>query len=582
MAERAELTGFLDRMRKMVLEEDRQQREQVHKIWKKPLAIRVADGYAIEGVQIIEKNSRGQIVLHCTRNESRFREGDNLCLSQGNPFEDPSFNVVVEEDDETVLLVNVVDLGFDWGEVSRQRTGWVLDLGIVEVSHFYLAALDDTAETFAGRKRILPMLMGEHTPRIDYPRYDRAYEMGEAFELNDKQCEGLAQAYATDSLHLIQGPPGTGKTRLLAHLACALMGDGERVLVTGLTHRAVNNALNKIHEIYPDGMTYKIGPGVRADGLTVDNYEDFADCPASESKEGYIIGATPFALRTSRLRGIDFETVIFDEASQITLPLAIMGMLAGQRYIFIGDPHQLPPIFTAKLPEQLQQSIFEHLEEDGENTTRLITTYRMNNTLTAWPSEQFYDKELESAFPDRRLILKQSPRRLQKIVNPEEPLVFWVIEHSNQSVKAAREAEAAVELIQVLLEAGIPAAEIGVVVPFRAQGRLIRNLLRRHVQAADRNQIVVDTVERMQGQEREVVIVSLTTSNTAFAAEMAEFLFQPQRLNVAVTRPRSKLVIIGSGQLRKTDPIEPHLREQVQLLDGLLSKCAKVFGANHG
>lgn len=582
MANQAELSSFLDRMRKMVLEEDRQQKEQVHKIWKKPLATRVADGYALEGIQIIEKNSRGQIVLHCTRNESRFREGDTLQMSQGNPFEEPSFNVVVEEDDETTLLVNVIDMGFDWGEVSRQRTGWVLDLGVVEVSHFYLAALNDMAETFAGRERILPMLLGAHTPRSNGPRFGRAYDMGEAFDLNDEQCDALAAAYATDSLHLIQGPPGTGKTRLLAHLALALMGDGERVLVTGLTHRAVNNALNKIHEIHPDGMIYKIGPDVRADDLNIDNYEDFANCPAAKAREGYIIGATPFALRTSRLRGIDFETVIFDEASQITLPLAIMGMLAGQRYIFIGDPDQLPPIFTAKLPEQFQRSIFEHLEGDGENMTMLMTTYRMNSTLTAWPSEKFYGRDLISAFPDRELQLKQEPRRLKKVVNPREPLIFWEQPHMNQSVKSAKEAEAAVELIQVFLEAGVPAAEIGVVVPFRAQGRLIRNLLRRHVQTADRQQIVVDTVERMQGQEREVVILSLTTSNTAFAAEMAEFLFQPQRLNVAVTRPRSKLVIIGSGQLRKTEPIESHLQENVQLLDDLLASCAKVFGINHG
>lgn len=72
--------------------------------------------------------------------------------------------------------------------------------------------------------------------------------------------------------------------------------------------------------------------------MNVPNYEYFNSSPFAELEKGYVIGATPFALRTNRLSGIEFETVIFDEASQITLPLAIMGMLSAKRFVFIGDP----------------------------------------------------------------------------------------------------------------------------------------------------------------------------------------------------------------------------------------------------
>jgi DNA replication ATP-dependent helicase Dna2 len=88
--------------------------------------------------------------------------------------------------------------------------------------------------------------------------------------------------------------------------------------------------------------------------------------------------------------------------------------------------------------------------------------------------------------------------------------------------------------------------------------------------------IVVDTVERMQGQEREVVLVSLTTSNAAFAAQLADFYFQPERLNVAITRPRTKLIIVGSSHVLKAEPTDYDQQAWVELLRSLLDQCMKV------
>jgi DNA replication ATP-dependent helicase Dna2 len=85
--------------------------------------------------------------------------------------------------------------------------------------------------------------------------------------------------------------------------------------------------------------------------------------------------------------------------------------------------------------------------------------------------------------------------------------------------------------------------------------------------------IVVDTVERMQGQEREVILVSLATSSPYFAAELADFFFQPQRLNVTITRPRTKLIIVGSSLVLRAEPKEPELVEWVELLRDLLQSC---------
>ena len=129
-------------------------------------------------------------------------------------------------------------------------------------------------------------------------------------------------------------------------------------------------------------------------------------------------------------------------------------------------------------------------------------------------------------------------------------------------------------MIQALLYANVSPVEIGVVVPYRAQGRLIRNLLRNSLADEETARaIVVDTVERMQGQEREVILVSLTTSNAAFAAQLANFFFQPQRLNVAITRPRTKLVIVGSRMVLQAEPNDLIQQDWVEMMKSLLDSC---------
>jgi DNA replication ATP-dependent helicase Dna2 len=167
------------------------------------------------------------------------------------------------------------------------------------------------------------------------------------------------------------------------------------------------------------------------------------------------------------------------------------------------------------------------------------------------------------------------PARFADILEPNEPKVFVDLKHRNATTRSHAEASLVADLIVTLLAAGIAASEIGVVAPYRAQGREIRNLLRAFVPDAHvRRQIVTDTVERMQGQERDLVILSLTTSNPAFAASLAEFFFQPERLNVAITRPRCKLIIVGSSHLLTTAPENLEYQVLVELFQDLISSCA--------
>lgn len=568
---------FLDRLRRLILDEAGTARYTVERLWSKPIATRVAEGHAIEGVRIQRIDRDGYLHLTCDRNLSRFREGDMLCLNRGDPFEPPQCVLTLEREEtpELVVSFNVRDCNVN--ELQRQSDGWVLDEGFLDLSPYLLDALDQVGDTVTGRERVLPVLMGTLRPTMDAPHYERGLAAGELFGLNWSQTEALAQAYASDLVYLIQGPPGTGKTRVLAHLAQLLADEGERVFITAGTHRAINNALNKLTEVAPEIPVIKIGQTLQADDLHVPNYEIFNQSPFAELEKGYVIGATPFASRTNRLNGVEFETVIFDEASQITLPLAVMGMLCAKRFIFIGDHKQLPPVFQAthRGNALVKDSVFGFLAGRGFETM-LSDTYRLNRELTEWPGRVFYANELVPvpAAAERRIEYTNPPARFESILAPQFVKVFLDLGHRNNTTHSQIEASAIADLVLTLLESGVPANEIGIVTPYRAQAREIRHLLHRVVpEPGQRREIVVDTVERLQGQERDVILISLTTSNPAFAADLAEFFFQPERLNVAVTRPRKKLIIVGSRHVLNAQPDELELLQGVERLRDLLASC---------
>jgi DNA replication ATP-dependent helicase Dna2 len=563
---------FLEKLRHFVESEANTQYKQLERQWSTPLAGRVAKGWAIEGIRV-EDFKNNILRLSCATNESRFREGDLVVLHRGNPRDaEIALHCDLQYDGENELEASLIQ-GNEF-LLDYYTNGWILDQDWFDSRQFYRDALDQAADSQLGRSRVLPLLEGTLQPQVDPAKYDRAVVALQGSGLNESQVEAVAMSYAADLLHLIQGPPGTGKTLMLAHLAKLLVQDGRRVFVTALTHRAIHNALNKIPKVDGGIPVCKIGEGRHTDDLQVENYETFTASRFAEIDGGYVIGATPFALQTRRLENVEFDVVLFDEASQITLPLAIMGMLAGSKYVFIGDENQLPPVTVFSDPEAAQKSIFAFLAGRG-NETLLDVTYRLNETLTAWPSRTFYRNELKPS-PDagrRRLQLSEETTPWDSVLDPGSPAVFLDLCHRNTTVRSRIEADTVVELILSLLIRGVPADEIGVVVPYRAQSRLIRSLVRRNIGDEILRDLVVDTVERMQGQEREVVLVSFATASPKFAAQVADFLFQPQRLNVAVTRPRTKLILVGSHSLLDADQYDPEQAETVKMLRDLFDGC---------
>jgi DNA replication ATP-dependent helicase Dna2 len=355
---------------------------------------------------------------------------------------------------------------------------------------------------------------------------------------------------------------------------------GDRVLVTSHTHMAIHNALNKIQA---QGVpVVKIGRETQRKGLssTVATHPSFTAWTERPQNGGYAVGATAFATCTHRLAGCGFDTVVFDEASQVTLPLALMAMRVAKRFIFIGDDKQLPPVVLSRsILSDEPTSIFAKLtSRQGDHTVMLNQTYRMNRWLAAWPSRTFYDGKLESVGDnrERRFPSIAAPPRLRPVFDPAASAVFIPTPDRTALTRNPREADLVVDICAAANEAGLALASIGVVTPFRAQGRLVRTLLARRFGLGAARDVIADTVERMQGQERELVILSLATGSQLFLAGIAEFFFQPERLNVAITRSMTKLIVIGPDTGALPDCEQPALRRWVRWYADMIAHCCRV------
>jgi DNA replication ATP-dependent helicase Dna2 len=136
------------------------------------------------------------------------------------------------------------------------------------------------------------------------------------------------------------------------------------------------------------------------------------------------------------------------------------------------------------------------------------------------------------------------------------------------------------EMLVALCEGGVAPEKIAVVTPYRRQARRIRARLQQLHTGFLWRACLIDTVERMQGQEREVVLVSLCASEFSFLHQNAEFIYDPRRLNVAATRARTKLVILASRALSDFRPGEVDLMDDLDTLKGLRDMAYRITAPN--
>lgn len=493
------------------------------------------------------------VKVSCADNISKFREGSPVTLS-GYGY---SFALdVVEDNGENMTL----EMGYGMGTVSKRnnnKSGWQLDNAKVDIRHIVKKSTAILEYNQNKLKYLTEIFEGRTKPKFSENRKKTAWAYVEKTELNRTQKEAFVNAFATDNFYLIQGPPGSGKTWLLAHLAVEFAKEGKKVLITAFTHTAINNALQKASSLSGYPHIVKVGKKYQTEGLYFNgskakNVTDFSRSGYDNSSKGIIVGATCYSPYTRKLDFMDWDIIIIDEAGQLTIPLAIAAMVKGGKYILIGDHKQLPPIVADNKDDIVfTKSIFEHLFKYNEGIM-LDITYRMNKQINDFPSRQFYEGKLKPFSRNENWILDVVNEfgKHKDILDISKPEVLFCHKHSSNQSRSDFEANLVAELINEYVSKGLSGKDIAVITPFRAQVRQIKKYVSKlPFYERLKEDLLIDTVERIQGQERDVIIYSLATSDPEKAKQRADFFFNPNRFNVAITRARKKRIVIASISL---------------------------------
>lgn len=506
---------------------------------------RVLEGECIDGAELVRRDEEGYL-LRVAENLAKFREGDAVLVGDGLDFRGGSHLVYAGFDAETMLLRLAPD-PFWRGPPPDLAPGsrYCIDRRSLNLR----SRLHDAVHDAFTDPRIRAALAGTLSEPRHVEREERARQALAACALDDAQRRAGVAAIATESLALVQGPPGTGKTSLLAAVVTTLVRAGCRIALTAFTHRAVDNALFALRRLAPELALFKVvgggepSPELRAARIT--------EVRAGRGKstwpsKGVVVAGTCFQLL--KLPPSErFHYAVFDEAGQLPIPHAFAGMLLSQRWLFFGDHEQLPPVITAEHQDrESATSIFAHLHA-LYGSALLDTTYRMNAGVCRVVSTLFYGgKVVPSPEAAARRLPFVPGGVLDEVLDPEQPVVIARVDHAQPGNRSSEEANLCADLVdEAIVRHRVPPEQIAVIAPFRAQVRAIRSALQKKATPGV-EATVVDTVERIQGQERELVIVSLTAGDPESLNARAAFFFSTNRLNVSLSRARTKAIVVAS------------------------------------
>jgi DNA replication ATP-dependent helicase Dna2 len=421
-------------------------------------------------------------------------------------------------------------------------------------------------------------------------------------EMNSDQRNAIEKVFSAEDYALVLGMPGTGKTTTIAHIIRCLVAKGKTVLLTSYTHTAVDNILLKIRNTGFDvlrlGVRAKVHPEVQEFAIlasepkqTLEELYDAWHKPPVVATTCLGVNHTLFSQRT-------FDYCIVDEASQITLPVCLGPIRMAKCFILVGDHYQLPPLVQNKeaLEGGLDMSLFRLLsEQHPDAVVSLEHQYRMSEDVMALANALIYDGRLKcgnQSVADRSLSLPHAERTMQyhhykpfsyasqpyicvspslstcfvaRLVSPQNRVVFFntdaLAATARDIIQGNRttnpfEALLTTNIANILIAAGLPAHDLGVVTFYRSQLSLLRQSLRDHPS------LELHTADKFQGRDKEAVLVSFVRNNES--GSVGDLLRDWRRVNVAVTRARSKLILLGS---------EKTLSQGGDVLKGLVDMC---------
>ena len=358
----------------------------------------------------------------------------------------------------------------------------------------------------------------------------------------------------------VQGPPGAGKSlnggRVIADLVKTY---GWKVGVVSQGHATIENLLRSVQTagLSKDliGKAVKTGQTLEEvnalESTTWTSFKNTEYLAFMDERSAFVVGGTVYEfVKTANfpLEGLDL--LVIDEAGQFSLANTIAASTAAKRLLLLGDPQQLPQVTQGTHPAPIDGSALGWLA-DGHKVLPaefgyfLPSSWRMNEQVCSVVSNNWYDSKLGSAARNREL-------------EDSKPGVFPIaVVHQSNSTESPEEADKVIEIVRDLLgktwrdEEGCQMLladakeNIIVVAPYNAQVQLIRAKL----DSAGFHEIPVGTVDKFQGQQAAVTIVSMTASSAMDVPRGIEFLFMPNRLNVAISRAKWAAYLLYSPAL---------------------------------
>lgn len=390
-----------------------------------------------------------------------------------------------------------------------------------------------------------------------------------------------------NSVLFIQGPPGAGKTYTGSHVIVDLLKAGKRIGVTSNSHYAINNLLAAVEaRAQVEGVTFKglkkssEGEGTEFNGRCIRSIEDKTEFLDNWGPAIDLTAGTAWLFADASFTE-QLDYLFIDEAGQVSVAnLVTMGM-AARNIVLMGDQMQLSQPVQGVHPGRSGDSALDYLLDGTpaigpDRGVFLAQTWRMHPQVCSFISDAVYEGQLSSAPGTERQVLHLDGQRPEI---PASGLMFCPVEHDGNGQSSDEEAAYIKALYMYFLRQwyedknaekhAISLENILVVAPYNLQVQLLKQML----PAGAR----VGTVDKFQGQEAEIVIVSMTTSNEDYLPRDIGFLYSKNRLNVAVSRAKSLACIVASPGLTA---IRCQTPKDMSLVNGLC--MATRYGQQQG
>lgn len=579
-------------------------------LWLDTIEEKEKDYNIINNLELAKYNlSNGTIEFSIADfSEHNFREGDFIIIykktkDEPNPLSSELFRGKIVSIKSKSIVIELHNKQIDQNYYSK-GSFWVIEHDIIESNIWgMIQSMYDFLRAPTARKELL---LGIKEPQFDEIEYIHDEK------LSNDQNENIRKAVSARDYFLLQGPPGSGKTStaltsIVKKLIITYKPEGKKIVILAFTNRAVEEICNKLKENNINFL--KIGGKFVSESYDIHSLLGIRNLDEIRKniseKDVYVSTVSSFYGKIYDLKEIaDLDTVIVDEASQLA-DYTISGILCNfKKFIMIGDQNQLPAVVTQSKEsceisdndlnnagiKDFSQSLFERLylrsKERGWNNAygMLQTHYRLHKDISELINGLYYNKLIsgsEDQVSDFMLYNSNSEDEIEKLLSSSR-LIFIDSAYEKTSKTNLSEAinvNLILETVRKVYGKEFNGKTVGVVTPWRAQIALIRKQI---IDNNIREEVTIDTVERFQGSERDIIINSFAVYNKYQLKNLESYNAEgiDRKLLVSISRGSKQLIILGTGKILENGKyykeIIEHIKEKGLYINQKQRK--KVFG----